>query len=148
MQKKTINPIYLFLIASMLFSCQRESINNLGIDSELLSISEARSFEDCSTCVDAWEDTEETISYGEFGLSLVAEQDADGITYLHLLRSGGSFTKLSYKVDFTDVSSSTTTNLLTQADPSAAGGSTSDRDLLKNKTGTVNLSIADFPTEN
>jgi hypothetical protein len=138
---KTIRTIcIIFFYSLFLFSCTKE-INSPSDEGQNL---ELRSADNCADCLDEWPDSRETISYGAFNLSLVAEQDADGITYLHLVRSPGTFTSLSYAVIFHDVSAAATTTLLTQADASAGGGAVSDRDLLKSKTGTA-LSISDFP---
>lgn len=52
---------------------------------------------------------------------------------------------MAYTVVFHDVSAETTTTLLSQSDPSASGGATSDRNLFLNKPGTAYLSPSAFP---
>lgn len=131
------------LAGLFLLGCQKENFQPELALAEADGINQATQ-ENCGDCVDSYTDTRETVPFGRFDLSLVAEQNATGLNYLHLVRSAGTFTKLAYTVTFHDVSAGTTTTLLSHDDQNSGGGNSNDRDLLRHRNGS-DLSIADFP---
>lgn len=126
--------------AALFVGCQKSVVEESTSVSKNLKVApKVNSTTACQNSIASWAASNETgitFTGGTTGATLEAEQNGNSLTKLILSRTDG-FTKLKYRITFLSVDNSISKVLLYHDDPTAAGGSTTSRDLFKTKTGSL-----------